>query len=687
MTSIRESLAFLLVFLVALAAGADGELTVDDPTKAGPYSHSTGQYKFKAVLDKEVLSSDKTELWARVHWPKDLSSPRPILFFLHGNHSTCGKKSATGERTDDDCTYTTSGKCPTGMTVTPNHEGFNYVGSHLASHGFIVVSINANRGITCGGGVDGDFGLNLARGRLILRHLEKWHQWATQGGAPKTIGGPDLYLNKVDFQNVGLMGHSRGGEGARAAYVLYNDQQSVWQKRIPDLRFKALFEIGAVDGQTDRTLDPENVAWNQLLPMCDGDVYDMIGRMPFERLLLKRTELKPTPKSLYMVWGANHNYFNSEWHENDSTECVGHSPIYGKGPTSQPQQNVAVSSMSSFFLANVGRSPAANLRAVFDPVFTLPPFATRETRIDRDFIPTFDRKTLFHVDFFDQPTGTSSRGQANLSSGVKVSHEKSTPNRAKINWDETTRQTPRYFQTNWAAKGVAYVVGDLETLDFRVARQDSLTGSKNPTNFSVALVDANDSLSIAVPVERYASVLGPANNETLYQTIRIPIRDFNISAEAGARGVRFIFDGSPKGAIYLANVHFTGYAPERFPALVNPLNSSFGARKSAAPIEVYSAKVVEIRRLQNSQFLNGGPAVEITISSQTPFPPRAQLPILVMKNQKFRLSRYSSPRSWHQLIFTLPAHQFDEQRLDTSMYVQYGNGDANKIWRVNQTGG
>jgi predicted dienelactone hydrolase len=82
-----------------------------------------------------------------------------------------------------------------------------YLAQKLASRGYIVASINANRGIT--GADDGldtsDSNLILARGRLVLKHLQKLSEWTVNGGAPSGIG--DL-TGKIDFANVGLMGHS-----------------------------------------------------------------------------------------------------------------------------------------------------------------------------------------------------------------------------------------------------------------------------------------------------------------------------------------------------------------------------------------------------------------------------------------------------------------------------------------------
>jgi hypothetical protein len=101
-----------------------------------------------------------------------------------------------GPRIDDRIDYTATGTCPLqgqgnppaefDYVVVPNHEGYAYLAEQLASRGFLVVSINANRGITAGPpqdlGTPGnpfieDRGLNLARARLVLKHLELLSRW------------------------------------------------------------------------------------------------------------------------------------------------------------------------------------------------------------------------------------------------------------------------------------------------------------------------------------------------------------------------------------------------------------------------------------------------------------------------------------------------------------------------------
>lgn len=673
-----------------------------DASQPGPETVSTGEYKFAATIDNEILPSIATEIWARVFWPKNLThEPHPILFFLHGNHPTCG--SGSNPRIDNDCSYTRTGTCPEGMIVTPNHEGYNYLGQQLASWGYVVVSINANRGITCGDGNSDDWGLNLARGRLILRHLEQWYQWSTQGGAPESLGlGPEAWKGVIDFQNVGLMGHSRGGEGVRAAYNLYKDEGSPWPARIPGLDIKGIYEIGAVDGQAGRVLDADDTAWNQLLPMCDGDVSDLEGRLPFERMIEKRAETRKTPKSLYMVWGANHNFFNTEWQTSDTYDCVGHEGIFGPGPVSEAQEKVALESVSAFFRAHVGRHTVAALAENFDPTYSVPKSVTSITRIQRDHIATADVAFAARVEEFDQATGTNSNDVPNAANGIQIEHEQEEPpQRAKISWQGAS--TANFLQVNWSADGAGRDISALATLDFRVSRQDMHRGETEPTDFSVQLVDANGRLSSEVPVSRFVEILGPAHEYVVvYQTVRIPLSEFGPIDRKAIHGIRFVFDRSTRGGIYLANIRFaadpgpwinlkpqlpltleegTSVVPPRPPRPpATPLSFQAGHRE----LRESTARLIGAKQISgSSRFGIASQArVEIVVQAPDQFPVEDALPTLVMNGVPFSQARYAPGGKIDKLIFTIPQKVFVKLPPTGRMHIQYGRKTATKVWRL-----
>jgi hypothetical protein len=151
-----------------------------------------------------------------------------------------------------------------------------------------VISINANRGITGPSGLGPDPFLIFARGRLVLRHLQLLSRANAGNGPPPIplpIGGATtaptpalvnginpstIFHGKLDLGSVGLMGHSRGGEGVRAAYTLYTlgdhgPGEPNWRDLIPGLNVKGIFEIAPTDSVG--TINPDGTAWNVLLPI------------------------------------------------------------------------------------------------------------------------------------------------------------------------------------------------------------------------------------------------------------------------------------------------------------------------------------------------------------------------------------------------------------------------------------
>src|SRR5262245_43295430 len=171
MRTLLASLGLLTCFVLTAAIG--WAQTAPDATGIGPHATTSSEYKLPAAVDPDVPGELPTELWARVYRPRNLGAGlHPLLIFLHGNHATCGRPEGIGPgRLDINAQYTFTGTCPDGYVVAPSHEGYAYLAERLASWGYFVVSINANRGVNAAPPVDGDRGLNLRRGRLILRHL------------------------------------------------------------------------------------------------------------------------------------------------------------------------------------------------------------------------------------------------------------------------------------------------------------------------------------------------------------------------------------------------------------------------------------------------------------------------------------------------------------------------------------
>jgi hypothetical protein len=668
---------------------AASESTAPDSTQSGPYKVSSAEYKFPAAVDPEILSDRKTEIWGKLFYPSNqIPDKSPLVVMLHGNHATCGEGS--NPRIDNSCEYTEYGACPKGSVVTPNHEGYDYLAKNLASWGFLVVSINANRGITCGGGAEADWGLNLARGRLILKHLNWLYQWSTIGDAPASLGlGSRGLIGKIDFNSVGLLGHSRGGEGARAAYNLYADKNSEWPQKIPGLVIKAIFEIGAVDGQTGQVLDANGTAWNQLLPMCDGDVSDLEGAYPFERMMLNKSEKADAQKSLYEVWGANHNFFNTEWQESDSYGCdKGSRLIFDpQGWYSLEQQQIALASVPAFFRSRLGAKLDPTFNQNFNPLKTLPATVTKVTQVDRDFTPSPGASENKIVDDFEQETGVNSSGYKNQSSQIDITHLTLLHNgfsndtliqrAAQIKWTQSSPST--FFEAVWAADAEGIDIRDYVTLDFRIGRVQS---AKEATNFSIALEDAKGLLSKEIQIKHYANINGPGNANPILMTVRIPLSAFEGIDLTKIHGVRFIFNKTKKGALYLANIRMQrqwGWGMDKVVSIpFTPITMPLAEVKQPIIIVPKEKNVIRsVRRLNKTLALTQAkPGVEITVASEVPFPVMNRLPILKIGDKKFKLSRYSDVKHLKELTFTLTEKEYQHVSKEAEVSVENG-----KVWQ------
>src|SRR5215831_4926996 len=557
------------------AGGIAGPRQAPDPTGQGEFAVDTSIYRLPASTDPTIMTDRATEIWARVWRPRtDQLQGLRLVVFLHGNHGTCGTFTCSadecgrdiplpdGPRIDDRRDYTFTGTCPrqgegnpparSDYVVTPNHEGYAYLAEQLASRGFLVVSINANRGITAGNLQDlRDRGLNLARGRLVLKHLELLSRW-NRGIEPTPSSLGFSLQGAINFKQVALVGHSRGGEGVRAAYNLYTGRNVDfdpydtidWRSRIPDaVEIKGIFEIAPVDRQTGRTFNAEGITWSVMLPGCDGDVINQQGMWPYDRMMKSFSEDPARQKAFYYVLGANHNYWNTEWQFSDSSGCFDSSiqlfvtdPVTGilPGVTGSERQRTTGSASILALVRGVLHpdedEQSARFLTNFDPQYQLPTVVTDAARIQRGFIASPSSIVTQSLEDFDQPTGTSQFGVPNQASNVTVEHlaviEHGIPfntrdehgvvvrlpaflRAGKISWQRAGADV--YFQINFAAAGSGLDLSPNATLDFRVDR------------------------------------------ETPKRTALIPMDAFVFDQLQQTRGIRLTFDNTATGSIYVTN--------------------------------------------------------------------------------------------------------------------------------------
>ena len=213
-------------------------------------------------------------------WYPDGAGPFPLVLIVHGNHNM----------------------------KDFSDPGYQYLGEHLASRGFILASVDEN---FLNGALRNE---NDGRAWMLLKHLQAWRGFNDSASSP--------LRGKVDMHNIAIMGHSRGGEavGHAAAFnrlPRYPDDAKV--KFDFNFDIKSVVAIAPVDAQykpAGQFTPVENVNYLVIHGSHDGDVSSFTGLRQWQRV--KFTDGKPWFKSAWYVYRANHGQWNTVWGSTDA---------------------------------------------------------------------------------------------------------------------------------------------------------------------------------------------------------------------------------------------------------------------------------------------------------------------------------------------------------------------------------
>jgi len=224
---------------------------------------------------------------ARVWYPGG-KGPFPLVLIVHGNHA---------DRDFSD-------------------PGYEYLGKLMASRGFIIASVDENfLNVSWYDLFDHLQEENDCRAWLLLKHLELWRAWNKDPKNP--------FCGKVDMENIGLIGHSRGGEAVAIAACLnrlpHNPDDATMAFDF-NFNLRSVIAIAPVDGQyrpahTGTSL--ENINYFVIHGSNDMDLRTYDGSRQFQRIKF-HDEGHYIKAGLY-VFGANHGQFNTVWGRNDNS--------------------------------------------------------------------------------------------------------------------------------------------------------------------------------------------------------------------------------------------------------------------------------------------------------------------------------------------------------------------------------
>jgi hypothetical protein len=188
----------------------------------------------------------------------------------------------------------------------PGFEGYDYLGKLLASHGYVVASLDGRSLLDA---------TIKSRGEHVREHLRRF-------AARNAPGSGSMFEGKLDLQHTSLIGHSRGGEAVVAAWE--------WQRVAPDPGYAIVaivaiapvqFFGGAFSPEPSFVEHMRDVSFQIIQGADDGDVSDFQGLRLYDRAADIRA-VGETLKSLVFVDRANHNFFNSVWEAEEGDDCA-----------------------------------------------------------------------------------------------------------------------------------------------------------------------------------------------------------------------------------------------------------------------------------------------------------------------------------------------------------------------------
>lgn len=557
-------------------------LSLADPGQPGPYnvqtlSYGSGvdgrrpHYGAEASLITPVVDgsgifagySNLVNAYFRWYWGFDFSQlplnglvwypegagPFPLVLIVHGNH-------AMSEYSEP---------------------GYAYLGEHLASQGYIAVSVDENflNGLLF---FNPKFEEMPLRAWLLLQHLRQWQSW------DETPGNP--FNGKVDLERVALIGHSRGGEAVAWAEHLNRQPMEPVTAVSPTSDFGfgirgvvAIAPSDAYTGPGDRKPTLDRSSYLLLAGGHDADTFLLYGQQQYNRM--RFLENPNGFKALAYVYQANHGQFNSVWGDKDRP--LYNSLLLNRAPLlSGAEQEQAAKVLITSFLNAALRDEAA-YRAVFaNPAAAadwLPPGIVATQLQEASFIPVDTNSgsaALAATDVVGAEAAAEGMTIAKVVA-LKLRDEQTDQGNKALHlaWDAGAR--PGYTITLPPEKAVGWGLSPAHSLTFALA---SVPGEAVAEAVWVELATAvgqtvrlplSDFGPILPPLPAYlvkASWLAGLNGfpgkvrpeEVVLQTYTLPLSAFQEANPAfrpeQIDAIRFLFAGETAGTVYLDEIGF-----------------------------------------------------------------------------------------------------------------------------------
>ncbi len=215
-------------------------------------------------------------------WMPQGEGPFPVVLMVHGNH----------------------------LMEQFSDEGYGYLGELLASRGVIAISVDENfLNFSAWSGIpDQDMKL---RAWMLLKHIGQLQQFAADTTS--------RFYGKIDFRQIALIGHSRGGQAV--AMAADRVQWFSYDAGLPlasSYQIKGVVAIAPTDTYVDgRQAKLHDISYLTLQGAKDADLVNFNGDRQYSRVDI--AEGADAFKTSLYIAGANHSQFNTAWGEFDNS--------------------------------------------------------------------------------------------------------------------------------------------------------------------------------------------------------------------------------------------------------------------------------------------------------------------------------------------------------------------------------
>ncbi len=573
----------------AMAAAPVKLLDMPDPSSPGQYAvrtlfYGTGRDRQRPeygtgvdILTGSVDGSPFTSGWssARINywgfgpdalplngrvWYPDGEGPFPLVLVVHGDH----------------------------VMYEFSDPGYDYLGELLASRGFILVSVDANfLNYAVPEGTPEDE--NDARGWLLLEHLRFWETWNETSGNP--------FYQKVDMNNIAVMGHSRGGEAAPVAAAFnrlpyYPDDATVAFDYNYNIRsVVAIAPVFETYQPRGRNLPLENVNYFVLQGSNDQQILSFMGLNQYSRVDF--TDDNYWFKTTLYIYGANHGQFNTVW-ITDQMRPV--SWLYNQEAVmSLEDQKVIADVYITAFLEATLRDETGYI-PLFRDYRSAPGWLPQTVYLNQFQDSRYQLVSTYEEDMNAETTTMS--GGVQSGRNLTVWREQAVELLASIvygpidtsavylGWSAEESDSAASYTIHLPEEGLALHANSTLVFSLADANEDSASGAndapsqsesgpRQPIDLTIEVIDRSGR-AVQLPLSRFSylqpqivttimkapfmNVGGSSPSEPIFQTFEFPLAAF-VEADpafdpASLTAVRFIFDRTPIGVVVLDDVGF-----------------------------------------------------------------------------------------------------------------------------------